>query len=83
MVNYAMVLTGLKIFLMGCLASIIVWHIGTNLLDATTTAGDDGALDTTEQAIVWIAMIIIWVLTIVILPAHFVIEGLKDQTGEG
>lgn len=82
MVNYAKVLTGLKIFILGTFSSIIVYLIGFNLLVATTTTGDIYGLDTTQQAIVWIAMILIWILTIVILPAHFIIEGLKEQTGE-
>lgn len=79
MVNYAKVIKGLIFFIMATLISIIVYLIGTNMLDALSTAGDPYALDTTEQAIIWIGMIIIWVLILVILPAHFIVEGLKED----
>lgn len=79
MTNYIKIIQGLMFFIIMCFVSIIIYLIGTNMLLATTGATDPFALDTTEQAIIWLGMIIIWVLILVILPAHFIIEGLREE----
>lgn len=79
MTNYGKVIKGLFFFLIMTLVSVIIYQIGTQLLDALTTTGDQFALTTDEQAIIWIGMIIIWILILIVLPAHFIIEGLKEQ----
>lgn len=79
MVNYIKVVKGFIFFILACFIAIIVYMIGTQMLDALTITGDANALTTEEQAIIWVGMIIIWVITLVILPAHFIIEGLKED----
>lgn len=80
MTNYLKIVQGLMFFIIMCFVSVIVYMIGTNMLLAVTGATDPFALDTTEQAIIWLGMIIIWVLTLVVLPAHYIVEGLKEET---
>lgn len=70
---------GIIFFIIACLADVIVYQIGFTMMDSLTTAGDIGALTTDEQAIIWLGMIIIWVLMTLVLPAHFIMEGLKEN----
>lgn len=77
MVNYSLVIKGVLFFIIGTLISAIVYQLGTALLDALTSPTDQYALDTTEQGIVWLIMIVIWVFSMVIMPSYFIIEGLK------
>lgn len=79
MVNYALVIKGLFFFIIACFVSIIIYLLGTQMMDALTTTGDLNALTTEEQAIIWIGMIIIWVLILIVMPMHYILEGLKER----
>lgn len=82
MVNYGLVIKGICFFFIGTLGSILTYQIGTIFLTALSDAADTAAMTTEEQAIVWIGMIIIWIMLMIIVPANYVIQGLKEQNKE-
>lgn len=73
-----MVMKGVFIFFIATLVSVIVYLIGSTLLDVLSDPTDANALTTDQQAIGWLAMIIIWIIIMLILPAYYIIEGIKD-----
>lgn len=82
MANIQKIGKGIMIFFIGTLGSILSYAITNPILEAVTDPTDPYALSTTSQGIIWLGLIIVWVLVMIILPAHFIIEGLKEQTGE-
>lgn len=80
MTNINKIGKGIMIFFLGTLGSILSYAVASPILDAVTDPTDQYALSNTTQGIIWIGLIIVWILTMVVLPAHYIVEGLKETT---
>lgn len=69
---------GAKIFFIGTFIMIILGYILPTLIDALIDADYTGTFTEETRSIIWFFVIIIYIMLCIVLPANYIIEGIKN-----
>lgn len=79
MVNHKLLIKGTVLYLTGFLGSLILGYIMVPLMDAMATFAGGADYDAPLQAIGWLGVIIVWILSTMVVPLAITIEALMEE----
>lgn len=76
--DFTKVIKGVGWFLFGFIYTVVTAYIVPPMIEIVADIGGaDGTFSSTLVAIVWIGLISTWILSVIVMPAYYIVEGMK------